>query len=109
MSKWIWRMLDGNNEDLLWLKLLRAKYRVNELFSSNCSGGSPFWCSIHKIKELFLIGAKFTPGRNSQVRFWLDTWLGVEPLRVSFPTLFSKCSDPNLVICNAWSVDDWNI
>jgi hypothetical protein len=73
MTKWIWHMLDGNNEDLLWFKILRAKYRVSELFSLSCSGGSPFWRSIHKIKEFLLLGAKFTPGRNSQVRFWIDT------------------------------------
>jgi hypothetical protein len=58
MTKWIWRMLDGNNEDLLWLRLLREKYNVDDLFRSNCLGGSPFWHSTHKIKELFVIMVK---------------------------------------------------
>jgi hypothetical protein len=43
MAKWIWRCFSGQNEDLLWLKLLRAKYRVSDLFTSpNPVGCSPF-------------------------------------------------------------------
>jgi hypothetical protein len=62
MLKWIWRILSGENENLLWLKLLRAKYRYNNFFFSNPTGGSPFWHSLHKLKHLFKLGAKFTPG-----------------------------------------------
>jgi hypothetical protein len=32
MIKWIWQMLSGENKNLLWLKLLRAKYRCNSFF-----------------------------------------------------------------------------
>jgi hypothetical protein len=28
MAKWIWRLLDERNGDLLWVRLLKAKYRV---------------------------------------------------------------------------------
>jgi hypothetical protein len=28
MAKWIWRMLAGQDNDLLWLRLIRAKYRT---------------------------------------------------------------------------------
>jgi hypothetical protein len=42
MLKWIWRILSGDNEDLLWLRLLRAKYRRNNIFSTTPAGSSPF-------------------------------------------------------------------
>jgi hypothetical protein len=42
MAKWIWRMFSEQNSELLWLKLLRAKYRVSELFSSP----NPVGCSL---------------------------------------------------------------
>jgi hypothetical protein len=34
MAKWIWRILGEPDSDLLWLRLLKAKYNVKELFSS---------------------------------------------------------------------------
>jgi hypothetical protein len=59
MEKLIWRCFWGQNEELLWLKLLRAKYRVSDLFSSpNPVGCSPFWHSKH----LFRLRIRFHPG-----------------------------------------------
>jgi hypothetical protein len=90
MAKWIWRLFSEENADLLWLRLLKAKYNVPEFFSSNPARESPFWHSLHKIKEHLKQGAKFHPGRQSKVSFWKDTWLGNTPLSVRFPSLFQK-------------------
>jgi hypothetical protein len=60
MAKWIWRIYSEQSSYLLWLKkLLKTKYRVNELFSSNPVGCSPFWHSIHGIKNQFRLGVRF--------------------------------------------------
>jgi hypothetical protein len=56
MAKWIWRMLVGQDRYLLWLKLIRGKYRTEDFFSGNAVGGSPFWHSLHKIKGFFKLG-----------------------------------------------------
>jgi hypothetical protein len=32
IAKWIWRIYREENSDLLWLRLLRAKYRTSEIF-----------------------------------------------------------------------------
>jgi hypothetical protein len=101
MLKWIWRMLSGENKNLLWLKLLRAKYRCNNFFNSNPSGGSPFWHSLHKLKHLFKLGAKFTPGPRSEVALWTDLWVGEVPLSTCYPMLFDKCSEPLLKVGQA--------
>jgi hypothetical protein len=102
-------MLSGENENLLWLKLLRAKYRCNNFFYSNPSGGSPFWHSLHKLKHLFKLGAKFTPGPRSEVALWTDLWVGEVPLNTRFPLLFDKCSDPLLKVGQARVAGNWHI
>jgi hypothetical protein len=102
-------MLSGENENLLWLKLLRAKYRCNSFFSSNPMGGSPFWHSLHRLKHLFKLGAKFTPGPDSVVCFWTDLWVGQAPLNICFPLLFDKCSDPTLQVGQARATGAWHI
>jgi hypothetical protein len=110
MAKWIWRCFSGENEDLLWLKLLRAKYRVSDLFTSpNPVGCSPFWHSIHKIKNLFRVGVRFHPGAESKISFWNDLWVGEVVLRARFPSLFQKSSDSDLSIAQAYSEEEWRI
>jgi hypothetical protein len=46
----------SKNSELLWMRLLKAKYGVNELFFYNPVGCSPFWHIIHKIKNHFRLG-----------------------------------------------------
>jgi hypothetical protein len=110
MAKWIWRMFSEQNSELLWLKLLRAKYRVSELFSSpNPVGCSLFWHNIHKIKEQFRLGVRFHPGAQSKISFWNDLWIGEDPLRVRFPSLFLKSSDSDISIAQAYLEDGWRV
>jgi hypothetical protein len=79
MVKSVWRLFSEENNDLLWVRLLRAKYRVSEFFSTHPTTCSPFWHSLHKIKQAFKLGAKFHLGRGSSVSFWKDVWLGKSP------------------------------
>jgi mannosylglycoprotein endo-beta-mannosidase len=88
MAKWIWRIYSKQNTELLWLRLLKAKYKTDEIFSTNPVGCSPFWHSIHKVKDQF----RFFPGKRSNVSFWKDLWIGEQPLCVRFPSLFEKSS-----------------
>jgi hypothetical protein len=89
------------------MKLLRAKYRVGELFCYSPVGCSPFWHSIQRIKHIFRRGAKFYPGARSNLSFWKDTWIGDEPLSVRFPSLFEKSSDMDLKISQDYSEEGW--
>lgn len=98
MLKWVWRILTEEDSKLLWLQLLKAKYPVSDLFGSTPAGGSQFWHSIHKIKHLFKLGARFEPGDDSRVCFWTDLWTGEEPLSVRFPRLCTICSAPEILI-----------
>jgi hypothetical protein len=109
MTKWIWRMLTEDDSKLLWLQLLKAKYPVDQFFSSTAVGGSPFWHSLHKLKAVFKQGARFFPGSNSDVRFWTDHWTGEEALSVRYPRLFQICADPEISIERAYEGDGWRI
>jgi hypothetical protein len=110
MVKWIWRIFSEQNEKLLWVKLLRAKYRVSELFSSpNSVGCSSFLHSIHKIKDHFKLGVRFHRGASSKVSFWNDLWVGEVSLRVRFSALFQKISDSDLTIAQVYSEEGWRI
>jgi hypothetical protein len=64
-------------------------------------GGSPFWKSLHKIKHFFKLGAKHMVCDGKRTMFWLDLWAGRRPLRDSFPTLFSICDNPQLLVASA--------
>ena len=45
----------------------------------------------------------FEVGNGQRVRFWKDKWCGIDPLRDSFPSLFSlACSK------DAWVEDVWD-
>jgi mannosylglycoprotein endo-beta-mannosidase len=109
IAKWIWRIYRAENSDLLWLRLLRAKYRISEIFSYTPTSCSPFWHSIHKVKEFFRAGTRFFPGKNSKISFWKDLWIGEVPLCARFPTLFAKSSDIDLTMAQAYSEEGWRI
>jgi hypothetical protein len=109
IAKWIWRIYRAENSDLLWLRLLRAKYKISEIFSSTPTSCSPFGHNIHKVKEYFRAGARFFPGKNSKISFWTDLWIGEVALCARFPTLFDKSSDIDLTMAQAYSEEGWRI
>jgi mannosylglycoprotein endo-beta-mannosidase len=109
MAKWIWRIYYDEGSDLLWLKLLKAKYRTSEIFSSTPNSCSPFWHIIHKVKEHFRLGVRFLPGKDSSISFWKDVWIGEVPLCSRFPTLFAKSSDIDLTMEQAYSEEGWHV
>jgi hypothetical protein len=70
LVKWIWRLFNNTHEATLWHHIIRAKYPgAADIFGSNPQGGSPFWRTLHQIKHYFKLGAKFTVGNGSKVRF----------------------------------------
>uniref|UniRef100_A0A453GAE5 Reverse transcriptase zinc-binding domain-containing protein n=1 Tax=Aegilops tauschii subsp. strangulata TaxID=200361 RepID=A0A453GAE5_AEGTS len=108
MLRWVWQILRG--EGGLWLQLLQAKYLWGEpLLACSRLGGSQFWRSIQKIKEDICLGISFSIGNGDGTQFLLDPWVGTEPLRVSFPGLFSICTNPLLLVSAASRSRQWNI
>jgi mannosylglycoprotein endo-beta-mannosidase len=99
LVKWIWRLFNDAHEATLWHRIIRAKYPgAADIFGSNPQGGSPFWRTLHKIKHYFKLGAKFTVGNGSKVRFWTDLWTGDSPLSSRFVRLFQISAEPEGLI-----------
>ena len=96
-------------EQLLWLSILKAKYfpSSSPMFALP-RGGSKFWKSLVKVRPVFQSFVNFVVGVGSSIRFWLDWWCGDSPLSVTFPILFSYCSDPNISIAKLAS-QGWNL
>jgi hypothetical protein len=91
LVKWIWRLFKEAPEDTLWHRIIRAKYPgAADIFASNPQGGSSFWRSLHKIKHYFKLGARFSVGNGTKVRFWTDIWIGDSPLSSRFVRLFKS-------------------
>ena len=108
MLKWVWRILrdDGG----LWLQLVKAKYlRGCPLMACERKDGSQFWRSIQTIKHEIRLGAAFSVGDERGTLFWLDSWLGGQPLQYEFSELFAKCSDTSLLVATAAQQGRWDI
>jgi hypothetical protein len=79
MVKWIWRLFTEQH------RIISAKYPgAGNIFSSSARNGSPFWHSLHKIKDFFKLGARYSLGNGEKIHFWTDWWLGDGPLAHRF-------------------------
>ena len=100
MLKWIWKLYQMDNS--IWAQIIRAKYTQNgDIFSSSDRGGSQFWKSLHKIKQLFKLGAKHRVQNGHRTSFWQDRWHGEGPLSLRFPLLYNVCEDPSISVAQA--------
>jgi hypothetical protein len=99
-ASWVWRILRG--EGGLWLQLIKAKYlRGCPLLACDRRKGSQFWRAIQDLKQEICLGISFSIGNGEGTLFWLDPWMGEQPLRVEYPSLFAICSDPMLLVASA--------
>lgn len=106
MAKWAWKMLTG--EDSLWLDIIKFKYLCNAPVSTATSHrGSQFWKSIVKIRHLLRIGVMHKVGYGQAIVFWLDVWLGTNPLATKFCNLFAIARHHNALVCEIWRNGQW--
>ncbi|PWA74799.1 reverse transcriptase domain, Reverse transcriptase zinc-binding domain protein [Artemisia annua] len=95
LSKWIWRYREERNA--LWRSVLEAIHgssRQWEAIPSNARLASN-WNSLVRLEKQWKLGGqriseriKGVIGDGKDVRFWLDIWVGLEPLKNTFPLLF---------------------
>ena len=88
LSKWLFKLL---NEDGMWQELLRNKY-IKDKILGGCTKkptDSHFWKGLMNVKDSFMSFGSFKVKDGSQTHFWMDTWLGNQPLKDRFPSLFN--------------------
>ena len=82
MCKWIWKLSQGAMG--LRVDLLREKYFPYGNFFEGVARGSPFWNDLQAVRPAFAMGAKFAIGNGRLAHFWLDHWVGSQPLWSEF-------------------------
>jgi hypothetical protein len=51
-----------------------------------------------RVRDIFHTQVKFVVGNGESIRFWTDWWTGDNPLCLSFPSIFSYVSRPDISI-----------
>nr|GEW40609.1 RNA-directed DNA polymerase, eukaryota [Tanacetum cinerariifolium] len=92
LLKWVWRFLSQDGS--LWYRVIQALYGAS--FELHPVNQSSIWCSILREMQVliskgfdFVSHCKKRVGDGHNTRFWYNSWVFDQPLRVRFPHLFS--------------------
>jgi hypothetical protein len=108
LSKWLFKLL---NEDGLWQTLLRKKYLSRYTLTKVTSkpGDSHFWAGLMKVKDTFLNLGSFILKNGTQIRFWEDRWLGLQPLMTQYPSLYNIARKKNATVASVFETVPLNV
>ncbi|OVA04059.1 hypothetical protein BVC80_6297g1 [Macleaya cordata] len=67
--------------------------------------GTSVWRGIKNMWSSFNSQTAFSVTTGNSVRFWQDTWIGGQPLRSRFPTIFRLTKNPEAWVSEVMSVD----
>jgi hypothetical protein len=91
LGKWLWRF--GHEEHSLWRQVIDSKYghKRGGWCSEKARGsyGVSLWRYIRNGWGSFSNFLSYKVGDGSHISFWHNVWCGIEPLRLSFPELYS--------------------
>jgi len=122
LVKWRWRLVQL--EQSLWKEVLICKYGNHIVYplypEDNAwpSFASSCWLDLMSLETV--VGENWINrevvrkvGNRENTRFWLDQWVGIEPLYLIFPRLFSISSQKDAMVGEVW-VDgvgggDWHL
>jgi hypothetical protein len=62
-----------------------------------------------EVKNLVLERGRFQLQDGSQTRFWVDLWLGREPLNVKYPALYNLVKRKNMSVAQVLSTTPLNV
>nr|GEV11151.1 RNA-directed DNA polymerase, eukaryota, reverse transcriptase zinc-binding domain protein [Tanacetum cinerariifolium] len=92
LQMWVWRFLSQDGS--LWYRVIQALY--GDSFELHPVNQSSIWFSILREMQVliskgfdFVSHCKKRVGDGHNTRFWYDSWVFDQPLRVRFPRLFA--------------------
>lgn len=107
LTKLGWKLI--NDEDSLWVKILKSKYLKHNSLQSWPSNraASHVWRSITHIRDILQEGTKWTIGDGSSVDLWNDWWCGNGPLAKRHPGLHTKINTKvaEIIDNGCWNLD----
>nr|GEW60030.1 RNA-directed DNA polymerase, eukaryota [Tanacetum cinerariifolium] len=111
LLKWVWRFLSQDGS--IWYRVIQALYGAS--FELHPVNQFSIWCSILcEMQVLIYKGFDFVShckkrvGDSHNTRFWYDSWVFDQPLRVRFPRLFALETDKESTVASklgSFSVD----
>lgn len=111
MAKWWWRFQFDSQR--LWAQLVKFFYYKNNVFwefqeepPRICSH---FWKGVLKAVKAFRIGARFICANGLKIHFWSDLWIGEQPLRLAFPSLYEIALNKEGSIASQRQDGAWNL
>lgn len=94
LAKWWWKLDTGQG---LWQDIISAKYLKRSSVAGVTSkfNDSPVWKALLKVKEFYMAGRKVIIQSRNVARLWHDVFDDQNPLRDTFPDLFSIANFPD--------------
>lgn len=89
-----------NKADIPWVKLVWEKHYSNGKLPNHIRRGSFWWRDILKLLDKFKGIATVSVKDGASCLLWEDCWMG-QPLKLSFPELFSLARKPAISLQNA--------
>nr|GEY47481.1 RNA-directed DNA polymerase, eukaryota [Tanacetum cinerariifolium] len=103
LLKWVWRFLSQDGS--LWYRVIQALYGAS--FELHPVNQSSIWCSILREMQVlisksfdFVSHCKKRVGDGHNTRFWYDSWIFDQPLRVRFSRLFALETDKESTVAS---------
>nr|GEY81758.1 RNA-directed DNA polymerase, eukaryota, reverse transcriptase zinc-binding domain protein [Tanacetum cinerariifolium] len=103
LLKWVWRFLSQDGS--LWYHVIQALYGAS--FELHPVNQSSIWGSILREMQVliskglnFVSHCKKRVGDGHNTRFWYDSWVFDQPLRVRFPRLFTLETDKESTVAS---------
>ncbi|KAK9997320.1 hypothetical protein SO802_022006 [Lithocarpus litseifolius] len=108
LSKLNWRL--QLEKDSLWARVLRKKYMTQRRMSSSNENSLPssrIWKAMKKGMDVFKRGTRWSLGRDSNLRFWYDSWTSNGPLRSIIHDPLTR-EEEEIKVKDLASIDGWN-
>ncbi|XP_026383460.1 uncharacterized protein LOC113278957 [Papaver somniferum] len=99
----------GTNNNPLWKQLIAEKYGLEQSEWHTKYSKQPYgysiWKGINKYTELFKSNCIFRLGDGTRISFWIDIWVGDQPLFQRFPAVYGVCATKNHTISQMYNVN----
>jgi hypothetical protein len=92
LGKWLWRF--GHEEHSLWRQEIWCSVETRGSY------GVSLWRFIRNGWGTFSNFLSYKVGDGSLISFWHDVWCGIEPLKLSFPELYSIARNKEASVSN---------
>ncbi|KAK1281668.1 putative ribonuclease H protein [Acorus calamus] len=104
-AKLTWRAMTS---DSCWAKFMDFRYLHQKPIwdAKPAREGSCIWKSMKGLQHFIYEGTRWIVGNGQKIRFWVDIWLGDQPLSTFFPLLANTHQTVNWIINDR---GDWDI